>query len=140
MWVNGDDSFTASTDAALPDNAFPFARLASVTLADQSTTFLYHQINGTTFAEEQWDASPGAWIAAIYLPRLQHPNAVSDDANQLPTAGLFDNVEPNMMLQDDDELEAGCSRASEKDDESSLGDYVESQPSSDIQANAGTAT
>lgn len=39
------------------DSAYPFARLASVILADQSSTFLYHQLNGTTFAEEQWDTS-----------------------------------------------------------------------------------
>ena len=41
------------------DSAYPFARLAtcSVTLADRSSTFLYHHLNGTTFAEEQWDSS-----------------------------------------------------------------------------------
>lgn len=42
-------------EADLPNNLFPFPRLASVTLPDQSATFIYHQINGTTFAEEQWD-------------------------------------------------------------------------------------
>ena len=36
-----------------PDNMFPFARLASLTLADGSYSYLYHQINGTTLAEEQ---------------------------------------------------------------------------------------
>lgn len=51
----------------LPDNAFPFTRLASVTLADQSATFLYHQINGTTFAEEQWDNSLKAWNSTEYI-------------------------------------------------------------------------
>ena len=53
--------------ATLPNNIFPFARLASVTLADESTTFLYHQMNGTTFAEEQWDASENAWVGTEYI-------------------------------------------------------------------------
>ena len=55
-----------------PNNAFPFARLASVTSADQSTTFLYHQMNGTTFAEEQWDASLSAWIPTEYITVSDH--------------------------------------------------------------------
>ena len=37
----------------MPDNVFPFARLASVTTLDASFTYLYHQMNGTTFAEEE---------------------------------------------------------------------------------------
>ena len=52
----------------LPDNVFPFTRLASMTLADESYTYLYHQINGTTFAEEQWDNVLGAWTATEYIP------------------------------------------------------------------------
>ena len=50
----------------LPDNAFPFTRLASLTLADGSY-YLYHQINGTTFAEEQWDGTLQAWTATEYI-------------------------------------------------------------------------
>lgn len=51
----------------LPDNAFPFTRLASITLADSSFTYLYHQINGTTFAEEQFDIILGSWTATEYI-------------------------------------------------------------------------
>lgn len=54
-------------EVELPNNSFPFARLASVTLADQSATFIYHQINGTTFAEEQWDNSLNVWIPSVYI-------------------------------------------------------------------------
>lgn len=54
-------------EVELPNNSFPFARLASVTLADQSATFIYHQINGTTFAEEQWDNSLYVWIPSVYI-------------------------------------------------------------------------
>ena len=51
----------------LPDNEFPFARLASVTTSDQSMTFVYHQINSTTFAEEQWDFALNAWNPSINI-------------------------------------------------------------------------
>ena len=54
-------------DPDLPNNSFPFARLASVTLADQSATFIHHQINGTTFAEEQWDNLHLAWVLTMYI-------------------------------------------------------------------------
>ena len=72
IWINGTkpvlyNSGLAALDTVLPDNAFPFARLASVTLADKSATFLYHQINGTTFAEEQWDKTSSTWIPSEYI-------------------------------------------------------------------------
>lgn len=69
MLVNGTQPgglYGTPTDL-LPDNAFPFTRLASVTLTDQSATFLYHQTNGTTFAEEQWNNSLKAWISTEYI-------------------------------------------------------------------------
>ena len=64
LWINGTRPVGPST---LPDNTFPFERLASINSADQSTTFLYHQINGTTFAEEQWDNAEGTWLATAYI-------------------------------------------------------------------------
>lgn len=70
MWINDTQPVSWSLgvpEPDLPGNAFPFARLASVTLADQSATFLYHQINGTTFAEEQWDNLLGAWAPSEYI-------------------------------------------------------------------------
>ncbi len=73
IWING----TRPTFIALNpesgvggptiDNVFPFARLASVNSADQSSTFLYHQINGTTLAEEEWDASSNAWLSSVNI-------------------------------------------------------------------------
>ena len=66
IWINGTQPALINADQT-PNNSFPFSRLASVTLADQSATFLYHQINGTTFAEEQWDASENAWIPSVYI-------------------------------------------------------------------------
>ncbi len=72
VWVNASRLATiygGQTEELVTtsDIIFPFARLASVTLADQSTTFLYHQINSTTFAEEQWDTAEGAWLDTEYI-------------------------------------------------------------------------
>ena len=67
MWIDGTQPITIDTNDVKPDSIFPFARLASVTLADQSATFLYHQINGTTFAEEQWDSSLSNWLPSEYI-------------------------------------------------------------------------
>ena len=70
MWINDTQAmmmfFDQNQEIGAPNNAFPFARLASVILADKST-FLYHQMNGTTFDEEQWDASSEAWLPTVYI-------------------------------------------------------------------------
>ena len=50
-----------------PENAFPFTRLASVITPDKSITYLYHQMNGTTFAEEQWYNSVTDWSSPTYI-------------------------------------------------------------------------
>lgn len=61
IWINGTQPTLLGhvQPGNLPKSTFPFERLVNVNAADQSATFLYHQINsiGTTFAEEQWDAS-----------------------------------------------------------------------------------
>ena len=72
MWINGTQPMFyfddwVSDGATLPDNVFPFKRLASVTVADKSTTFLYHQMNETTIAEEQWDESLSLWLPSVYI-------------------------------------------------------------------------
>lgn len=76
MWIN-DTKPAIFFDKAVPvskqpvpnwpENAFPFTRLASVITPDQSITYLYHQMNGTTFAEEQWDNSVTDWGSATYI-------------------------------------------------------------------------
>ena len=72
IWVNGTQPALIqpeNTESAslLPSNHFPFKRLASVSLADGSATYLYHQINGTTFAEEEWDNSFQGWVNTEYI-------------------------------------------------------------------------
>lgn len=51
----------------LPDNVFPFTRLAWIALPDSPFSYLYHQINGTTLAEEQWDSTLYSWTATQYI-------------------------------------------------------------------------
>ena len=65
IWINGTQPVTYQN--APPNISFPFARLASVDSADKSMAFLYHQINGTTFAEEQWDDSLKIWMDTEYI-------------------------------------------------------------------------
>ena len=72
IWINGTlpVSIYPQDDepvVTLPDNEFPFARLANMTTTDQSATFIYHQIDSTTFAEEQWDFSLNAWRPSINI-------------------------------------------------------------------------
>ena len=72
LWINGTQPALIPTrinDAVLtlPSNDFPFKRLASVTLTDGSATYLYHQMNGTTFAEEQWHNALRDWLPTEYI-------------------------------------------------------------------------
>lgn len=67
LQINGTQPATVIGGPEMfPNNELPFARLASVILADQFT-FLYHQINGTAFAEEQWDDSAQEWLSPEYI-------------------------------------------------------------------------
>ena len=69
IWINGTRPVTwtvmGTVEPGTPKGSFPFARLASVT--SQSVTYLYHQINRTTFAEELWDHSGEAWGTTEYI-------------------------------------------------------------------------
>ena len=65
IWINGTQPVTFQN--APPNISFPFTRLASVDSADQSMTFLYHQINGATFAEETWNESKKTWVATEHI-------------------------------------------------------------------------
>ena len=65
IWINGTQPVTFQY--ASPNISSLFTRLASVDSADRSMTFLYHQINGTTFAEEQWNESQKIYAATEYI-------------------------------------------------------------------------
>lgn len=70
--INGTrpTSLLSGASPLLPGNKFPFARLASVITPDNSITYLYHQMDGTTFAEEQWDISVEDWGSPTYITIL----------------------------------------------------------------------
>lgn len=71
IWINGTQpvliTFSGNGIPMLPSNKFPFTRLASLTSSDGLTTYLYHQMNDTTFAEEEWDDTVQAWSRTDYI-------------------------------------------------------------------------
>lgn len=67
IWINGTQPITTEAGIKTPRNTFPFARLASAILADASSSFLYHQMNSTTIAEEQWDGTIEDWVSTEYI-------------------------------------------------------------------------
>ena len=77
IWINGTQpvlvTFSGDGTPPLPSNEFPFTRLASISTAGITTsdgittTYLYHQMNGTTFAEEEWDDGLRAWSSTEYI-------------------------------------------------------------------------
>ena len=67
IWINKSQPVTEDLSLKMPQNTFPFARLASASTLDNQTTYLYHQMNGTTFAEEAYHASVGEWGEPTYI-------------------------------------------------------------------------
>ena len=71
VWVNGTNVYPVEDDSdgrpVLPQTSFPFTRLASINVPENSSSYLYHQINETTLAEEQYDDSLHEWLT-FYIP------------------------------------------------------------------------
>ena len=67
IWINKSKPEVRQNTTNVPKNTFPFARLASVTTSDNQTTYLYHQMNETTFAEESFEVSVGDWGEPTYI-------------------------------------------------------------------------
>ena len=61
VWVNGTNVYYVDSDEAVPGVSFPFTRLATINIPGVSC-YLYHQIDGTTLAEEQYDLSLHQWV------------------------------------------------------------------------------
>ena len=57
----------STNQSPAPQAPFPFKRVASIINEDQTASFLYHQINGTTFAEEQFITSLNSWAPPTYI-------------------------------------------------------------------------
>ena len=73
IWINKSQPATDDITLEMPNNTFPFARLASASTLDNQTTYLYHQMNGTTFAEEAYYASVGEWGEPTYINVTPRP-------------------------------------------------------------------
>ena len=67
IWFNQSRAETNDKIIDASKNTFPFARLARATTIDQQITYLYHQMNGTTFAEETFEISVGDWGETTYI-------------------------------------------------------------------------
>ena len=75
LWINNTRAIVHPTnyttlteiECVEPAIAFPFTRLASVTLLDGTETFLYHQINETTLAEEHFLSRLSTWAPSQYI-------------------------------------------------------------------------
>ena len=67
IWINKSKPILGFNFVNVPKNTFPFARLASATTLDNQTTYLYHQMNETTFAEESFERSVGGWSEPTYI-------------------------------------------------------------------------
>lgn len=46
----------------MPGSPFPFSRLAGMSPANSTSLFVYHQLDASTFIEDEWDASVGGWV------------------------------------------------------------------------------
>ena len=76
LWINGTKPSVLSYTGYIevddaPNVSFPFTRLASITSPEQNTSYLYHQIDGTTLAEERYEYSLGQWLST----NITVPNA-----------------------------------------------------------------
>lgn len=62
LWVN-DTGLVNFNSTSLPRlvSPFPFARLGGFSPSNSSSFYLYHQLNESAFAEDQWDVTEGIW-------------------------------------------------------------------------------
>ena len=63
FWVQNNSLGHGIFKSLSPTYDFPFARLATASTGSaNNVTFLYHQIDASTFAQEEWDADLGDWL------------------------------------------------------------------------------
>lgn len=68
LWSDAVLSATESNVAVpVPATSFPFSRLASSSSNEDGIFYLYHQLDGFTFAEEEFDQNIGGWIPSINI-------------------------------------------------------------------------
>ncbi|KAL8871332.1 MAG: hypothetical protein Q9174_002813 [Haloplaca sp. 1 TL-2023] len=79
-----NDTILSGTSSGTPnpDSGFPYHRLAGTLGTNQTKTYLYHQLDGTTLAEDMWDGDEtGFWISKNITidTELIQPHAFSPD-------------------------------------------------------------
>lgn len=52
--------------SAVPNSPFPFARLAGTSHENGTKILLYHQLNASTFAQDDWDSAVGGWVSDAF--------------------------------------------------------------------------
>ena len=79
VYINGTQPVTLAVGAdnksveggtnpnTAPVSPFPYTRLASIGIDSGATRYLYHQINGTTIAEEQYLRRENQWFPSSYI-------------------------------------------------------------------------
>ena len=72
FWINkgrlvpfnhSSSSFSFESLPNLPKSPFPFTRMAALSPTNGTSFFIYHQLNASSFVEDQWDSSVGGWIS-----------------------------------------------------------------------------
>ena len=70
FWVNGTDLAAYTTKniglSTQPKSAFPYSRLAGAVNGNLSDVFLYHQINGTSWAEDAYNLDGGYFTTSYF--------------------------------------------------------------------------
>lgn len=70
FWVNGTDLAAYTTKniglSTQPQSKFPFSRLAGTTVGNSSDVYLYHQINGTSIAEDLYNLDGGFFTTTYF--------------------------------------------------------------------------
>ena len=72
LWFNQstlqtDDLSTVGRAAPNPPTTFPYQRFGTAFVVNGTNSYVYHQINESTLAQEQWDEGP-IWLPSVDIP------------------------------------------------------------------------
>ena len=71
LWFNQstlqtDSRPSAGGAAPIPHTAFPYQQFDTAFVVNGTNSYVYHQINETTIAQEHWDAGP-SWLPSVNI-------------------------------------------------------------------------
>ena len=75
LWLNGTilavenqkGPCCSSAGDSMPNAPFPYQRLGCAFIPNATQTHVYHQLNGSTLAQEIWDEKSGAWLPSTLI-------------------------------------------------------------------------